>query len=202
MNRNSPQRLVLPLSALLLGGCSTIYFAPKTDFDMKPWRLSTADGDTVASESLKGRAGVVVWVDPTCAEVQDASASEGALRLLESKWMEDPRHVWILYVASRGTKDGSYLDATMLKAWLKDQKLRGQVVIDDKGTLASQWSVSRVPSASVVDASGHVRWSGPAELASDVFGYPDVSAALDSVLQGRPAPLSLNPPTRGCGLAS
>ena len=136
MHRNSPLRaLLLTISATLVSGCSSIYLAPKTDFDVKPWKLATADGDTLSSESLKGRAGVVVWVDPTCSDVQDATASDGALRLLESRWMEDSRHVWIVYVASRGTKDGSYLDAMMLKAWLKDQKLRGQVVIDDKGKM-------------------------------------------------------------------
>lgn len=201
MKREIMHRLRLGLPLALLCGCGSVYSVAKTNFDVMPWTLATAEGDSLSSESLKGRTGVVVWVDPMCADVQDASASEGALRLLESRWMEDPRHVWILYVASRGAKDGSYLDGTMLKAWLKDQKLRGQVVIDEKGTLASQWGVGRVPTASVVDAAGHVRWSGPAESANDIFGYPDVSDALDSVLQGKPAPLSPPPPTKGCGVA-
>ncbi|MEK7391086.1 MAG: hypothetical protein AAB214_00830 [Fibrobacterota bacterium] len=200
MNRKSPL-LLLPVAIAALSGCSAVHFAPKTDFDVQAWKLATADGDSLSSETLKGRVGVVVWVDPTCADVQDATASEGALRLLESRWMQDSRNIWLLYVSSRDVKDGSYMDGPMLKGWLKDQKLRGQAVIDDKGLLAKQWGVGRVPTASVVDAAGHVRWSGPAEAANDIFGYPDVSDALDSVLQGKPAPVSQKPPTKGCGIS-
>lgn len=194
---------ILPVSliALALAGCSGVSQVAKTDFAMAPWTLPTTDGGTMSSESLKGRAGALVWLDPTCADVQDASAWEGALRMFESRWMEDSNKVWIVYVASRKTTDPSYMDGPMWRGWLKEQKLRGSVVLDTTGTLAKQWGVKRVPNASVVDAAGNVRWSGAAEYADDVFGEPDLSVALDSVVHGKQVPLAKESPVRGCKLA-
>ncbi len=184
----------------LVWGCSVIPHDPRSTGEMPAWKLPTADGDSLSSKDLQGRAGILIWIDPTCAEVQDAASSEGSFRLIESRWMEDHR-VWIVYVTSRDAKDRSFLDAAMLKTWLKDQKLRGQVVLDSRGILADHWNLFRVPTASVVDSSGRIRWSGPAELASDVFAYPDVSQALDSVLQGKPVPPSQGAPSKGCTTA-
>jgi hypothetical protein len=187
-------------ASVFLGGCAGLNQIPKSDFPMPDWKLPTADGDTMTAASLRGRPGLLVWIDPTCPDLQDMGGSEGPLKLFESHWMEDPRHIWVAYVASRKPADPSYMDGPMWKSWLKDQRLRGQVVMDEQGVLAEQWGVARVPSASLVDAAGHVRWSGPAELASDIFGYPDVSIALDSMLAGRPLPPAQASPVRGCAL--
>lgn len=188
------------LAAGAFVGCSGLAQIPRSGFAMPAWQLPTADGDTMSAASLRGRPGLLVWVDPTCEDLQDLSGSEGPLRLFESRWMEDPRHIWVAYVASRKTTDPSYMDGPMWKSWLKDQKLRGQVVMDEDAILAKQWKVGRVPSASLVDSEGNVRWSGPAELATDIFGYPDVSVALDSMLAGRPLPPTQLSPVRGCAL--
>jgi len=181
-------------------GCTSLGQIPKSNFPMPAWQLPTADGDTMSATSLRGRPGLLVWVDPTCPDFQDVSGSEGPLKLFETRWMEDPRHIWVTYVASRKSTDPSYMDGPMWKSWLKDQKLRGQIVMDENGILAKQWNVGRVPSASLVDSAGNVRWSGPAELATDVFGYPDISIALDSMLAGRPLPPVQPSPVRGCAL--
>jgi hypothetical protein len=194
-------RLISFAAAVILAGCSGLNQVPRSDFPMPEWKLPTADGDTLSAASLRGRAGVVVWVDPFCPDFQELGGAEGPLNLFESRWMEDPHHIWIAYVASRRPTDPSYMDGPMWKSWLKDQKLRGQVLLDGKGILAKAWKVGRVPSASVVDSLGQVRWSGPAELASDVFGYPDISLVLDSLFAGRPLPAVQASPVRGCGLA-
>lgn len=197
----SPARSGLAfVAAGFLAGCANLGQIPRSDFPMPAWQLPTADGDSLSAASLRGRPGLLVWVDPTCPDLQDISGSEGPLRLFETRWMEDPRHIWVAYVASRKTTDPSYMDGPMWKSWLKDQKLRGQVLMDEQGILAKQWNVGRVPSASLVDSAGNVRWSGPAELATDIFGYPDVSVALDSMLAGRPLPPVQPSPVRGCAL--
>lgn len=194
-------RATLGLCAIgTLVGCSTIGYVPKSNFPMPVWQLPTADGDTLSSASFRGRPGLLVWVDATCPDLQDASGTEGPLKMFETRWMEDPRHIWVAYVASRKATDPSYMDGPMWKSWLKDQKLRGQVLVDEKAVLAKQWNVGRVPTASLIDSTGNVRWSGPAELASDVFGYPDVSIALDSMLAGKPLPAVQASPVRGCAL--
>ena len=190
------------LLALVLVGCSSVSQVARTDFQVEPWTLATTDGGVLSSESFKGRAGAIVWLDPTCGDVQDAAAWEGALRLLETRWMEDTNKVWIVYAASRKSSDPSYMDAMMWRAWLKEQKLRGIVILDTNGVLAKQFGVKRVPNASIVDRSGVVRWSGAAEYADDVFGEPDVSIALDSLVHGRPVPPVRTSPVRGCPLAN
>jgi hypothetical protein len=195
-----PLRSTLAASLVALGGCTSLTHIPKSNFPMPAWTLPTADGDSLTASSLRGRPGLLVWVDPTCPDLQDLGGSEGPLKMFETRWMEDPRHIWVAYVASRRPDDPSYMDGPMWKSWLKDQRLRGQVLMDDQGLLAKQWGVDRVPTATLVDSSGQVRWSGPAELASDVFGYPDVSAALDSLLAGRPLPPAQTSPVRGCAL--
>lgn len=191
---------VLALSGLGLLGCSNIGNIPKSNFAMPAWSLPTADGDTLTAASFRGRPGMLVWIDPTCPDLQEMSGSEGPLNLFETRWMEDPRHIWVLYVASRKPQDLAYMDGQMWKAWLKDQKLRGQVLLDENGMLAKQWNVGRVPTASLIDTSGNVRWTGPAELSSDIFGYPDVSVALESMLSGNPIPPPEPSPVRGCAL--
>lgn len=196
----SPLTTTFLVALALLGGCSGLNHIPKSNFPMPAWNLPTADGDTMTAASLRGRPGLLVWIDPTCPDLQDLGGSEGPLKLFETRWMEDPRHIWVAYVASRKPTDPSYMDGPMWKSWLKDQKLRGQVVMDEQGVLAKQWGVERVPSASLVDSAGAVRWSGPAELATDIFGYPDVSIALDSMLAGRPLPPPQASPVRGCAL--
>ncbi len=187
-------------AANFLFGCSSIGKIPKSNFAMPDWSLPSADGDTLTSASLRGRPGLLIWVDPTCPDIQDLSGSEGPLNMFESRWMEDPRHIWVTYVASRPAVDPSYMDGPMWKSWLRDQKLRGQVVMDETGSLARIWNVGRVPTASLVDSSGLVRWSGPAEYASDIFEYPDISIALDSMLSGKPVPPAQASPVRGCAL--
>lgn len=195
---------ILPafLIASALTGCAGVSQVAKTDFAMEPWTLGTTDGGTLSSESLKGKAGAIVWIDPTCGDVQDAAAWEGSLRLFETRWMEDSNKVWVIYAASLKTTDPNYMDALMWRAWLKEQKLRGIVVMDTNGVLAEQFGVKRVPNASVIDAAGMVRWSGPAEYADDVFGEPDLSVALDSVVHGRPVPARRESPVKGCPLAN
>lgn len=173
--------------------------APRATLDVSAprWSLPTTDGDTIHSDSLRGRVTVLVWIDPTCAEVQTA-ADGGALRMAERRWMEDSR-VEILYVASMAGGGGDWLAPADWKPWLKDMKLRAPVVVDSAQSLAKAWKVRRIPSAGVVDTSGRILWAGPVD-AMDSTGEPAVSGAIAKALEGLHAWAPERDPEGGCPL--
>jgi len=161
------------------------------------WALETADGDTLRSDSLAGKVVVLVWIDPTCAEVQTA-AENGALRMTERRWMQDSR-VEIYYVASMAGGGRDWLAPADWKPWLKDMKLRAPVLVDSAQILAEAWKIKRIPSAGIVDATGRVRWAGPVD-AMDSTGEPAVSTAIERALAGANSWVPKFDPPGGCAL--
>ncbi|MBK9577910.1 MAG: hypothetical protein IPK50_08430 [Fibrobacterota bacterium] len=165
------------------------------------WSFVASDGgDSVRSSRLNGRPGMLVWMDPLCPQVENASQSGGPLRVLESRW-NSTDSAWIYYVAARSFPD-AVLKPSMWRPWLKEMKLRGSVLIDTSMSLAHKLGVRTVPTAVVIDAAGKVRWKGPVQglerevvesLEDDTLETPPLpplapfaSQALDSVLAGRP----------------
>lgn len=165
------------------------------------WSFVASDGgDSVRSTRLIGRPGMLVWMDPLCPQVENASQSGGPLRVLESRW-NSTDSAWIYYVAARSFPD-AVLKPSMWRPWLKEMKLRGSVLIDTSMSLAHKLGVRSVPTAVVIDAAGKVRWKGPVQaLERDVVESveddtletppppplaPFASQVLDSVLAGRP----------------
>lgn len=187
---------ILVFSAIL-AGCVGMPSRLERELPAPNWKLSTFDGDTLRSESLAGKVVVLAWIDPTCPEVQTA-ADGGVLRILERRWMENPR-VEIFYVASMGAGTKDWLEPEDWKPWLKDMKLRGTVLVDSAQTLAKAWKIRRIPSAGIVDSKGLVRWAGPID-AMDSTGEPVASIAVGNALEGRDSWVPRRDPEGGCDL--
>ncbi len=186
------------LVGLGLAGCSPLAWRPASRVAASAWSLATVDGDTVRSESLRGKVVVLAWLDPACPAVQDASES-GVLRALERRWMSDSR-VEILYVASMAGQGGDWLAPGDWKPWLKEARLRGTVLIDSSQTLAKSWGIPRLPSAGIVDTAGMVRWGGRMDLV-DTTGEPAVSKAVAAILEGSEPWAPRLEPAGGCPIS-
>ncbi|HNY32527.1 MAG TPA: hypothetical protein PKO15_16695 [Fibrobacteria bacterium] len=205
-----------PLAAcaalLTLGSCALFRPTVGVGTPVPPWAMAATDGgDTVRSTNLAGRPGMLVWIDPLCPQVENASQSGGALRTLESRWNATDS-AWVYYVAARSYKD-AVLKPNMWRPWLKEMKLRGSVLLDTSMTLAHQLGVRKVPTAVIIDAKGNLRWKGPVQTlqraerdtVDDTLAPPPpppaplASQVLDSVLADRPWNV---PSTRdsGCSL--
>lgn len=156
------------------------------------------DGDTVRSDSLRGKLVVLAWLDPACPAVQDAGES-GLLRALERRWMSDSR-VEILYVASMAGQGGDWLAPGDWKPWLKEARLRGTVLVDSSQSLAKAWGIPRVPTAGIVDPTGMVRWGGRLDVA-DTTGEPIVSGAVAAILEGSEPWRPRHDPAGGCPIS-
>jgi hypothetical protein len=162
---------------------------------MPSWKLPTSDGDTISDVLLRGRPGLVVWIDPMCPQVQEAAVSGGALRRMESRWMPTDS-AWIVYVAAR-TRSDEVMDPQMWRPWMKEMKLRGPVLVDSAATLSRALGAGYAPAAVVVDQEGVLRWRGPVR-AFDSTGLPLASLVLDSVMAGRALPTPDDRADQGC----
>jgi hypothetical protein len=179
--------------AVALSGCASI--AVPIGGLVPTWKLPTSDGDTLSGDRLRGRPGLVVWLDPMCPEVQQAATPGGALRRMESRWMPTDS-AWIVYVAAR-TRPDEVMDPEMWRPWMKEMKLRGPVLVDSAATLSRALGAGFAPAAAVVDQDGVLRWRGPLR-AQDSSGLPLASRVLDSVLAGRALPTPDDRMDEGC----
>jgi hypothetical protein len=170
--------------AAILGGCAS-HVLPVGDL-VPEWVLPTADGDTLSAKRLRGRPGLIVWIDPMCPQVQEAALQGGALRRIESRWMPTDS-AWIVYVATR-TRAEESMDLQMWRPWMKEMRLRGQVLIDTTGSLSRRLGAVRTPGAAVIDRIGALCWRGPLWMDDDSGALPLASQVLDSVLHGRDLP--------------
>jgi len=177
-----------------LSGCAS-QLVPVGDL-VPEWKLPPCDGDTISAQHLRGRPGLLVWIDPMCPQVQEAALSGGALRKLESRWMPTDS-AWIVYIAARTRSDES-MDLLMWRPWMKEMRLRGPVLVDSTGFLSRSLGVFHAPGAAVVDRIGALRWRGPMQLDDDSDALPMASQVLDSVLAGRDLPISEGEGDLGC----
>lgn len=192
--RPAPVAAVAALAGIL-GGCAPSL--PVGGF-VPSWSLGSTEGETFSADQLRGRPGMLVWIDPMCPEVQRAAQSDGALRRMESRWMQTDS-AWVLYVAAR-TRSDEVMEPPLWRPWMKESKLRGAVLVDSAGSLARLLGVETVPSAAVVDPDGYLRWRGPLRPV-DEAGNPQASLVLDSLLHGNALPAPDPGPDRGCSTA-
>lgn len=179
----NPRVLVLLAWAAWLGGCASSL--PVDEF-VPAWTARTTEGEVFSSDKLRGRPGMLVWIDPMCPEVQRSAEYDGMLRRLESRWMPTDS-AWVLYVAAR-TRADEVMDPAMWRPWMKESKLRGPVLMDSGAHLARILGVRNSPAAAVVDQDGYLRWRGALRATSDPDGMPQASLVLDSVLHGSALP--------------
>lgn len=178
-----PRALPWICLAALLGGCASSL--PVGEL-VPLWTAKTTDGEPYSADKLRGRPGMLVWIDPMCPEVQKSAEYDGALRKLESRWMLTDS-AWVLYVAAR-TRPDEVMDPSMWRPWMKETKLRGAVLVDSSAHLARILGVRNAPAAVVVDQDGYMRWRGPVRAAQDADGVSQASMVLDSVLHGSALP--------------
>lgn len=191
--RSSGGRFLLAVAVALLAGCASI--AIPIGGIVPTWKLPTSDGDTLSEDALRGRPGLVIWLDPMCPEVQDAALPGGALRRMESRWMPTDS-AWVVYVAAR-TRADQVMDPQMWRPWMKEMRLRGPVLVDSSGILSRTLGAELAPAAAVVDGDGVLRWRGPMR-SLDSTGVPLASQVLDSVLGNRALPAPDNRADEGC----
>jgi len=191
--RSSGGRFLLAVLVALLAGCAST--ALPIGGLVPSWKLPTSDGDTLSEEGLRGRPGLMIWLDPMCPQVQDAAIPGGALRRMESRWMPTDS-AWVVYVAAR-TRADQVMDPQMWRPWMKEMRLRGPVLVDSAGTLSRTLGAELAPAAAVVDGDGVLRWRGPLRPV-DSTGVPLASEVLDSVLAGRALPPPDDRVDEGC----
>ena len=201
MTKNSAAFAIVFSTAI--SGCAIFRPTVSVGKPAPAWSFVASDGgDSVRSSRLIGRPGMLVWMDPLCPQVENASQSGGPLRVLESRW-NSTDSAWIYYVAARSFPD-AVLKPSMWRPWLKEMKLRGSVLIDTSMSLAHKLGVHTVPTAVVIDAEGKLRWKGPVQglereavesVEDDTLETPPLpplapfaSQVLDSVLANRPLP--------------
>lgn len=153
----APRRrwLLAGLSGALLGACAP---PPPADF-LQGVPLATPDGDTIKAGSLHGHATAFLFLDPLCPMVQEASQRGGMLEDLEASLREDGAELVLVGVSTPREKLGT----GEFRAWQKDVRLQGRMILDTAGILAHREGIRRLPWALVLDAKGMRRYSGPAE---------------------------------------
>lgn len=153
-----PGRILLlaGFSVALLGACASP--PPPADF-LQGIPLATPDGDSLKVSSLRGHTTAFLFLDPLCPMVQEASQRGGMLQDLEASLRDDGSELVLVGVSTPGEKLGT----GEFRAWQRDVRLQGRMILDTAGILARREGIRRLPWALVLDAKGTRRYSGPAE---------------------------------------
>lgn len=163
--------------------------SPAIDQPAPAFTANTADGKTLALDSLKGKTVVLEWTNHDCPFVKkhyDSGNMQGLQKEAAAKGI-----VWLQVISSAPGKQGYVDGATATKLNSARSASPAHVVLDPEGKLGKLYGAQTTPHMYIVDAKGVLVYKGgidslaTADKADIAKAEPYVTNALNSLAAGK-----------------
>ncbi len=196
--------LTLTLLAGLALGSLQAHAAAVLDKAAPLFTGKTADGGTLALESLRGKTVVLEWTNHQCPYVKkhyDQSSNIPQLQKAATK--EDV--VWLQLISSAPGKQGHVDGKTALDLNQQRGAAPSNVVLDENGEIGKLYEAQTTPHIYIIDKAGTLVYKGgidsvKSNKAEDIAkATPYVKEALSAIAAGQKVP-NANTQPYGCSI--
>ncbi len=196
--------LTLTLLAGLALGSLQAHAAAVLDKAAPLFTGKTADGGTLALESLRGKTVVLEWTNHQCPYVKkhyDQSSNIPQLQKAATK--EDV--VWLQLISSAPGKQGHVDGKTALDLNQQRGAAPSNVVLDENGEIGKLYEAQTTPHIYIIDKAGTLVYKGgidsiKSNKAEDIAkATPYVKEALNAIAAGQKVP-NANTQPYGCSI--
>lgn len=144
---------------------------PAPDFTLKD-----LDGKPTTLSSFKGKTVVLEWFNPGCPFV-NKSHTKGSLKDEPAK-VTKTGVVWLAINSGAAGKQGAGVDAN--KDGVKKFGLTYPVLLDEDGTVGTEYGATNTPHIMVIDPAGNLIYRGAVDNSPDGEGETPSGGKLDS----------------------
>jgi peroxiredoxin len=175
------------ISALV---CSASAFAVEPGAKAPAFTLKNVKGEKISLADQKGKVVVLEWLNFDCPFVHKHYSSGNMQKLQAAYTGKDV--VWLSIASSAEGKEGYYLPKELGARAEKEGSKASQVLVDADGKVGKEYDAKTTPHMIVIDKEGKVAYTGAIDsiASTDIADLEKadsyVSAALDSVLAGKP----------------
>ncbi len=196
--------LTLTLLAGLALGSLQIHAAAVLDKAAPLFTGKTADGGTLALESLRGKTVVLEWTNHQCPYVKKHYDQSSNIPQLQ-KAATAEGVVWVQLISSAPGKQGHVDGQTALALNQQRGAAPSNVVLDENGEIGKLYEAQTTPHIYIIDKAGTLVYKGgidsiKSNKAEDIAkATPYVKEALSAIAAGQKVP-NANTQPYGCSI--
>jgi peroxiredoxin len=154
-------RFILALTLLFAAGVQAAPFdtpAPEVGEPAPDFILTSASGETVSLDAMRGNTVILEWTNHDCPYVRKHYGA-GNMQRLQRKWRDDGV-IWLSVISSRPGAQGHVSPEQALALTAERDAAPDHVLLDELGTAGRAYHARTTPQMALIDADGVLRFMG------------------------------------------